>query len=483
MSKETIFGNPVSTMTGLKAKAQKEIYGRVFGFDPTTSYDLSAVDNPVMSDLLGIKDIQIGSKGEAIDTERGVLLGTIRMGYGHYRISMALASAARHKGLTPYWFDLLAFEETTGAKVIHLLETLYSFGSRLSQKVEAFNKLVWEPLNSEGFKNIAQYANDKKTAELMTSVYRKLPKNMPFISSHAWTAQAAIAAGMQRVVAAVCDNWPMALHLAEGAIHAVQSESSWLGYRILREMGEEGQIMQPIPENQVVYTGHYVDHELVANIEQDCEKRLNRIRNKQERRLLFSIGGAGAQLTSLVDILQYLKQDIEQERVTIFINSGDHESIWNGLQKEMPELAAKAKTHFDDFSKVIEFAGHALENPVKGVHVFRNKDIYSAVYTTNLLMRCSDILVTKPSELAFYPVPKLFIKRVGGHEMWGAIRAAELGDGTIECGADNLLKPTLDILLKEDGYLYRMCENIVRLKQIGVYDGAYKAIDLACNAK
>lgn len=48
-------------------------------------------------------------------------------------------------------------------------------------------------------------------------------------------------------------------------------------------------------------------------------------------------------------------------------------------------------------------------------------------------MRSCDVLVTKPSELAFYPVPKLFIKRVGGHEQWGAVHSAEIGDGTLEC--------------------------------------------------
>jgi hypothetical protein len=47
-------------------------------------------------------------------------------------------------------------------------------------------------------------------------------------------------------------------------------------------------------------------------------------------------------------------------------------------------------------------------------------------------MRVMDVMITKPSELAFYPVPKIMYERVGGHEMWGAIRNAELGDGTVE---------------------------------------------------
>ena len=49
-----------------------------------------------------------------------------------------------------------------------------------------------------------------------------------------------------------------------------------------------------------------------------------------------------------------------------------------------------------------------------GIHAFAHKNIFEAVYCTNLLMRSCDVIVTKPSELAFYPVPKLFIKRVIG---------------------------------------------------------------------
>lgn len=52
--------------------------------------------------------------------------------------------------------------------------------------------------------------------------------------------------------------------------------------------------------------------------------------------------------------------------------------------------------------------------------------------TTDLLSRVTDILCCKPSELAFYPVPKLMIRRVGDHEAYSALRASELGDGTLE---------------------------------------------------
>lgn len=78
--------------------------------------------------------------------------------------------------------------------------------------------------------------------------------------------------------------------------------------------------------------------------------------------------------------------------------------------------------------------------------------------------------MTKPSELAFYPVPKLFIKRVGGHEQWGAIHSAEIGDGTLECRDIPHTLQMIDLFLQEKGMLYSMCDCIEQNKKQGVYD-------------
>ena len=92
-------------------------------------------------------------------------------------------------------------------------------------------------------------------------------------------------------------------------------------------------------------------------------------------------------------------------------------------------------------------------------------------------------MVTKPSELAFYPVPKLFIRRVGKHEMWGAIHSAEVGDGTLECRDIPHTIQMLDLFLQDEGLLTDMCENIMVNKNAGLYDGAYKAVELAMKQK
>ena len=138
---------------------------------------------------------------------------------------MAIASAAHALGYEPYWMDLNSYGQTTCTKVIGAQNDLYSMGSRLSQKSRLFNRLVWEPMNYEGFRKLTYNAADQKNAELMAPVYANIPKDIPVVATHVWPAQAALHAGMKYVVNAIPDNWQMALHLAEGSIHTVQTLS------------------------------------------------------------------------------------------------------------------------------------------------------------------------------------------------------------------------------------------------------------------
>ena len=400
------------------------------------------------------------------------------MGYGHYRIAMAMASAAHALGHTPLWFDLMGFPETTATKLIAHQNDLYSLGSRLSQRIALFNKLVWEPINSEGFRKLTYNAADQKAAELMVAPYADLPRDIPFVGTHAWTAQAAVHAGLVNVVNAIPDNWPMALHLAEGAIHTVQTPSSYYGYRTLRGMDKRRQLL-PMPYESLYYTGHYIDHELVLNIPFDCARRIERAAGAGPIRYLLTVGGAGAQFDLFCGIVEHLLPFVKRGEATLFVNVGDHANVWTKMKKALPALAG-ATEHFDDFDGVAVFAENALDGPAEGVHAFGSSDIFEAVYLTNLLMRASDLLVTKPSELSFYPVPKLMIKRVGGHEAWGAIRAAELGDGTYELETLPEICAWIDLVQTDPGVIADMCDNIEAADMVGTYDGAYHVVQLAC---
>lgn len=399
------------------------------------------------------------------------------MGFGHYRIAIAIASAARSMGYNPYLFDLHSFSETTGGKIIAKQNKLYSMGSRWSQKYPLFNKFFWEPLNSEGFRKLSYNAADQKTAELMTTPCHLLPIDIPYVATHVWPSQAAVHAGMTHVVNAIPDNWPMALHLSEGAIHTVQTPSSWFGYKTLNGMAGDS-ILTPMPSESVKYTGHYIDHELVWNLTFDTEKRLARVQSGSPLRVLLTVGGAGAQRDFVASILRFLVPLVREGKAVVFVNVGDHQSVLDGLYDDIPELR-EAHIHCDDWEKTKAFAEDALTGTVNGMHVFYNSGIFAAVYASNLLMRASDILITKPSELAFYPIPKLHIKRVGGHEAWGAIRSAEVGDGTIECPTPEKALQMLSLLMNDTEALTLMNESILSAHKSGVYSGAYRAVALA----
>ena len=492
----TIFGNEISNKVYKKAlKGQKKMI-RKFGDDRNVTYHLSLKDNQILGEPFGVKTIVIEEKPSVSFEDqlkalpsKPIIIGNIRMGFGHYRISMAMASAAKALGYTPLWLDLNSFPQTTCTKIISYQNKLYSTGSRLSQKSRLFNKLVWEPMNYEGFKKLSYNVGDQLNAQLMTTVFKEIPKDIPVIGTHVWPAQAAVHAGMKKVVNAIPDNWPMALHLAEGSRHTIQTYNSYFGYKTLNGF-VKGKILNPMTESDILYTGHYIDDELTANIEEDCKKRIERCKNNKPVRFLLTIGGAGAQGEFFASIIKTLLPYINENKACLYINCGDYENVWNNLKKMIPELndSNLCKTHFNNWNEEADFADKALSgtdsDSGKGIHAFCNEDIFAAVYITNLLMRATDILVTKPSELAFYPVPKLFIRRVGGHEMWGAIHSAEIGDGTPECESPETACNMVNELLNNRKLIEGMCCNIISNKKQEIYDGAYKVVNAAmegCN--
>ena len=480
---KVIFGNVLSDKVYKKAVKSKKKFAKKFGDDTSVNYPVIVRKNPVIGDSLGVNDIRIedGASPLEFDTEKGIIVGNIRMGFGHYRISMAMASAAKALGYTPYWLDLNSFPETTCTKIIAEQNKLYSLGSRWS-KNPIFNKLVWEPVNYEGFRALSYNAIDQKNAELMAPVYRNIPKDIPVVGTHVWPAQAAIHAGMKYVVNAIPDNWPMALHLSEGSVHTIQCRNAYQGYKILNGM-QKNKVNKPMPNDSLVYTGHYIDHELVSNIEADCDRRMARKANGKPTRFLLTIGGAGAQKEIFAAIIRYLLPAIKEEKATLYVNVGDYKNVWDDLITEIPEMKAVSSEHFENFEEASHFSLEALDGDVTGIHGFYHSDIFETVYITNLLMRSCDVLVTKPSELAFYPVPKLFIRRVGKHEMWGAIHSAEMGDGTLECRDIPHTLQMIDLFMQDDVLLGQMCDCIKTNKSIGLYDGAYNVVKIAMGLK
>ena len=495
----TVFGNPVSPRLVRKGAKMRRRFERKYGYNPDDTYPLVARENPVLGPAIGVQDVVSADEGAPLDFEKGVLVSTIRMGYGHYRIAMALASAANSMGYVPYWFDLLGFD-TPGAHMIRDLDKWYSLASRVSQRSRLFNRLVWEPLTSKWYKRLEKNYPVTEAAHVFANIHNTLPKDMPVLGTHPFNTFGAVHAGMTNVVNVIPDNCPLGFHVAEGALQTVQGPANYFGFRTLAGMASKGHPPHGVPADRIALTGHYVDHELVANIDADCRARLDRMAAGRPRRLLLSIGGAGAQQDLYAGVLAHLLPLAEAGKLALFLNVGDHANAWATLKRRVPGLEAAAAMHTDwndtlafatELLAGMESAGSGLgfqpeharagspSHDATGLHVFLHDDTFCAVYATNLLMRPSDVLLTKPSELAFYPIPTLFLQRVGGHEAWGAIRGAELGYGTVECADTATTLQALDMLIHEDDLLAHYCAAIPKLRELGVYHGAYNAVQHA----
>ena len=467
-----IFGNAIDKKTVKKAEKSKKKYIKKYGDDSGADYKLG-LENIDALDFIGAKKLVFSDKPAKLP-DNALIVGNIRMGFGHYRISIAMASCAKALGYEPLWLDLAGFD-ATGSKMIREQNDMYSLASRISQKSRLFNKFVWEPLNSEGFKKITYNAKDQKNSELLVPIFKNIPKDVPYIATHVWPSQAAVHAGLNRVVNAIPDNWPMGLHLSEGAIHAVQTPFAYFGYKTLRGFAKYP--LKGIPESDIKMVGRYVDHELLVDLEEDNKERKARAEQNKPMRFLLTVGGAGAGFKSFCETVAHLMPYVKAGKAAVFINFGDHKDVYLKMQKKLK--LDGVKEYFNEYDKLKSEAERLKKGDCDGVYAIYNEDIFKAVYSTNLLMPVSDVLITKPSELSFYPIPKIFMKHIGGHEVYGGINSQEAGDGVPECPTAKSMNEMVDIFINDKETYCHIVDRINELKATGYYDGGYECVKLA----
>jgi hypothetical protein len=161
-------------------------------------------------------------------------------------------------------------------------------------------------------------------------------------------------------------------------------------------------------------------------------------------------------------------------KVQLLLNAGDHAHMKQAFEEVLHQVDL-------EYSIVPDMAGQeirqdsATQEPDKNVTLFAFDEYFTAVATMDILCNVSDVLACKPSELPFFPIPNLMIRRVGDHEQFFALRASELGDGTLEArGIEDCLEYVKLFMNKE--LLTSKNEAIVKNNQIGIYNGCKNAI-------
>jgi len=386
------------------------------------------------------------------------------MGFGHHRIAYAASSWALAQGNT-YFHDLLAIESPE-AKMIHDTDQLYSKGSRLASEFGGRVEKLWGSFTKGGDENALR--SSWNIAEFLRPLLLSLPKDTPIIAAHSWVGSLAVACGFTNVINLVIDNYAQWFIVVPGALNLVQGPSN---YHNLLRMG--------VPAHELKLVGAWCPKQVVDNIPRDCEARQKRARQNKARRLLIPVGGAGAQRKFVTSLVAAMKANLEASKVQLFLNAGDHKHMIAGFKEALASIDADYDT-IDNISDVHKFCDRlrAGEEPAKAVTLFAFPDYFPAVATTDIVSRVADVLCCKPSELAFYPVPKFMIRRVGDHEAYSALRASELGDGTLELREVSDALQYIELTEKPD-LLVQMNDSIIKNNEIGMYDGCKSAVTLA----
>lgn len=412
----------------------------------------------------------IAEEGEAPDPfpPGGLVVGTVRMGYGHYRMALGVCSWALKRGAAPWLIDLLATERDE-SRLIRRADALYSRLSRLAADTGGVVEWAWGRLMKSG--GLASLRASCALAEQLAALVNGLPGEAPIVSTYPLFGQAAVACGFERVVNLVFDNDPQYFLVVPRALNLVQSPSA---YQRLRQLG--------VPARDLAIAGHWVGADIALNAARDCELRIRRADRGTPKRLLVSVGGAGAQRRYLSRLFTALAPRLKDGELRLLVNIGDHRDLERPFVElfERLQLSCELVDGWEGLAPFLKANDlGAPDHAGPPVTLFSMKAHFEGVLATDQLVRVADVLVTKPSELAFVPVPKLHIRRVGDHEARSARRSAELGDGTLECRTVADATRMTAMMTEEPSLIRAMNEAIIANAARGTYDGSRRAVEYA----
>ncbi|MEG2922839.1 MAG: hypothetical protein RR848_00075 [Oscillospiraceae bacterium] len=475
----TIFGNTLPANILQKAMhAQQKALGE-YGDDKRFVFHYTPEHHPVLEELGGRMLVPSSEPFSYTEVAKPLLLGCIPNSTQSYRAAIAICSAARALGYMGLWFDLGAYPGSGAKRRFADRNTHIRKTAEKAQQSELYQSLYYEKFYAKKERSIEKNYIDQALSELLVPFYMDFDKRTPIVATHAFAAQSAVHAHMEHVVNALPGNCAFATHLAEGSIHVAQTPSSYLSYKMLRGMGGN-HVMQSIPEYEIAYGGHFVDHLMIQHLERDCDKRIARAKGSMPLRWLVSLDELCLRKEFLLPLFDKLTTLEKEGRAVLVINIGNHKELWEELKKENSYLRMWGLEYPDNYTDIKNYSNDLrTKKGLTGIHVFSSTDEIINIYTTNLLMRGCDILLCRACELSFYPIPKLIARREGREDFWGGMHCSEMGEATFECFSNAQLLQMIDVLDKERDTFISMCKCIQKNKSIGLYSGAYEAVRLA----
>ena len=149
-------------------------------------------------------------------------------------------------------------------------------------------------------------------------------------------------------------------------------------------------------------------------LEDELGPELCEFKKKHHLTVTFAVGGAGAQKELGVEIVRGLRKEILSERIQINLIAGIRKEVARYFEREIKRMDM-----------------HRMLNKGVTIHVHDNRRKYFNDF--NKVIRKTDILWTKPSELSFYTglgIPIIMAPTIGSQEDFNRIWVETVGGGT-----------------------------------------------------
>lgn len=365
----------------------------------------------------------------------------VDMGYGHQRAAYPFRDIAVERIMTANT------DESVGPKERGLWESLQGFYEGISRanNIPVIGPYIWRAYDyfqaihpHYPFKDFSKPSlGSTRLHKLIRrgfgtgiTEYTRKREDLPFLTTFYAVALAADHAGRRDVFCVVTDSDVNRVWVAE------DPKKSRVHYLAPTPLSRVRLLQYGVPEERIFVTGFPLPGESLATAAQDLARRLASLdasgafRKRYEIILkpvlgsipesasrplsvTFAVGGAGAQSKTARDILWSLTRSIKDGQVRLNLIAGVREHVR------------------DYFMEIIRERG--LEGEVgRSIRILftQTKDEYFAQF--NLLMRETDVLWTKPSELTFYGalgLPIVMSPALGAHEVRNASVLMRTGAG------------------------------------------------------
>ena len=365
-----------------------------------------------------------------MDSQKKAWVVTVDMGYGHQRAAYPLKDIAYERIITANSDKVILPKEKKqwqrfqySYESVSRLKSIPLVGNALWNIYYAFQDISpiypFRDLSKPTFGVIYLDRLIKRNfIEGVVSYIKK--KELPFVTTFFATAMSASFHGIKEIYCIVTDSdinrvWA-----------PLDSKNTKIIYFAPTERAKKRLISYGVPEKNIFYTGFPLPEEntgtnleilkkdlaqriinldpkkvFITKYNEILKKELNiNINSKRTLSLTFSVGGAGAQKETAYKILKSLKKKIKEHKIIVNLVAGTRLEICTYFNNIVQELGLK-----DELGKYVT------------VLCSLDKKTYFEKF--NQLLRESDILWTKPSELSFYAalgIPIIISPPIGSHE-------------------------------------------------------------------